>query len=130
MDAGERQGFEGDGFSYLKNPIWWGGIIACMLAFKSLVELMLMASTSNHRRDRELCRIRVCTCDSGNPPWGVKRLDRRRVRGIFSEGRAGYTGEAGVRYMPDRLSHHRPSCPSGQGDLDDRRDLALRYPTW
>ena len=30
MDAEERHGFEGDGFSYLKSPIWWAGIIACM----------------------------------------------------------------------------------------------------
>jgi hypothetical protein len=29
MDAEERHGFEGEGFAYLKNPIWWGGIIAC-----------------------------------------------------------------------------------------------------
>jgi hypothetical protein len=30
MDAEERHGFEGDGFTYLKSPIWWGGIIARM----------------------------------------------------------------------------------------------------
>jgi hypothetical protein len=30
MDAEERHGFEGDGFTYLKSPIWWAGIIACM----------------------------------------------------------------------------------------------------
>jgi hypothetical protein len=29
MIAEERHGFEGDGFSYLKNPIWWAGIISC-----------------------------------------------------------------------------------------------------
>lgn len=29
MDAEERHGFEGDGFTYLRSPIWWGGIIAC-----------------------------------------------------------------------------------------------------
>jgi hypothetical protein len=29
MDAEERHGFEGEGFSYLKNPIWWGGILSC-----------------------------------------------------------------------------------------------------
>ncbi|KAF2767368.1 DUF803-domain-containing protein [Teratosphaeria nubilosa] len=26
--AAERHGFEGDGFAYLKNPIWWGGIVS------------------------------------------------------------------------------------------------------
>ncbi|KAI9791374.1 MAG: hypothetical protein M1816_003941 [Peltula sp. TS41687] len=27
MEASERHGFEGDGFSYLRSPTWWGGII-------------------------------------------------------------------------------------------------------
>ncbi len=27
MDASSRQGFEGDGFQYLKNPIWWAGMV-------------------------------------------------------------------------------------------------------
>ncbi|RKF63744.1 putative magnesium transporter NIPA3 [Erysiphe neolycopersici] len=31
MDAEERHGFEGDGFTYLKSPIWWAGIIALIV---------------------------------------------------------------------------------------------------
>ncbi|KAJ5682818.1 magnesium transporter NIPA5 [Penicillium macrosclerotiorum] len=27
MHASEQHGFEGEGFSYLKSPIWWGGIV-------------------------------------------------------------------------------------------------------
>jgi magnesium transporter len=27
QDAEKRHGFEGDGFSYLKSPVWWAGII-------------------------------------------------------------------------------------------------------
>lgn len=27
MQASERHGFEGEGFSYLKSPVWWGGIV-------------------------------------------------------------------------------------------------------
>lgn len=27
MQASERHGFEGEGFSYLKSPIWWGGVV-------------------------------------------------------------------------------------------------------
>lgn len=27
IDAGERHGFEGEGFAYLKSPVWWAGII-------------------------------------------------------------------------------------------------------
>jgi hypothetical protein len=26
IQAEERHGFEGDGFAYLKNPLWWAGI--------------------------------------------------------------------------------------------------------
>ncbi|KAL6720423.1 hypothetical protein ACLMJK_002345 [Lecanora helva] len=31
LEASERHGFEGDGFAYLKSPIWWGGIVAMVL---------------------------------------------------------------------------------------------------
>ncbi|PGH03620.1 hypothetical protein AJ79_07311 [Helicocarpus griseus UAMH5409] len=31
MDASNKHGFEGDGFSYLKSPIWWGGIITLVV---------------------------------------------------------------------------------------------------
>ena len=30
MQASERHGFEGEGFSYLKSPVWWGGVVTCM----------------------------------------------------------------------------------------------------
>lgn len=26
IQAEERHGFEGDGFAYLRNPLWWAGI--------------------------------------------------------------------------------------------------------
>ncbi|EZF32573.1 magnesium transporter [Trichophyton mentagrophytes] len=31
IQASERHGFEGDGFSYLKSPMWWGGIVTLVL---------------------------------------------------------------------------------------------------
>ncbi|KAK2783827.1 hypothetical protein FQN52_009474 [Onygenales sp. PD_12] len=31
MDASDRHGFEGEGFSYLKSPIWWGGIVTLVV---------------------------------------------------------------------------------------------------
>ena len=31
MEASDRHGFEGDGFAYLKSPIWWGGIVTMVL---------------------------------------------------------------------------------------------------
>lgn len=43
MDAEERHGFEGDGFSYLKNPIWWAGIISRMRSLRSSMQLVLIA---------------------------------------------------------------------------------------
>jgi hypothetical protein len=27
MDASDKHGFEGNGYQYLKNPIWWAGMI-------------------------------------------------------------------------------------------------------
>jgi magnesium transporter len=30
MQASEIHGFEGEGFSYLKSPIWWAGIATRM----------------------------------------------------------------------------------------------------
>jgi len=35
MDAEARHGFEGEGFTYLKSPIWWGGIITRMFEISS-----------------------------------------------------------------------------------------------
>lgn len=29
QQAEERLGFEGDGYVYLKNPLWWAGIGTC-----------------------------------------------------------------------------------------------------
>jgi hypothetical protein len=29
LQAEERHGFEGDGYVYLKNPLWWAGITTC-----------------------------------------------------------------------------------------------------
>jgi len=31
MDAEERHGFEGEGFPYLKTPLWWAGIISLII---------------------------------------------------------------------------------------------------
>ncbi|KAJ5765000.1 hypothetical protein N7520_004559 [Penicillium odoratum] len=31
MQASEQHGFEGEGFSYLKSPIWWGGVVTLAL---------------------------------------------------------------------------------------------------
>lgn len=30
-DAADKHGFEGDGFAYLKTPLWWAGIVSLVL---------------------------------------------------------------------------------------------------
>lgn len=27
IDTSDKDGFEGDGYSYLRNPIWWAGMV-------------------------------------------------------------------------------------------------------
>jgi hypothetical protein len=48
MDAEERHGFEGDGFTYLKSPIWWAGIVArmCPRFLKSNLPIRLFLTWS------------------------------------------------------------------------------------
>lgn len=31
LEASERHGFEGDGFAYLRSPVWWSGIITMVI---------------------------------------------------------------------------------------------------
>lgn len=31
IDTSDKEGFEGDGFSYLKNPIWWAGMVTMIV---------------------------------------------------------------------------------------------------
>lgn len=31
LEASKRHGFEGDGFAYLKSPMWWGGIVTMVI---------------------------------------------------------------------------------------------------
>ena len=45
MDAEERHGFEGEGFAYLKNPIWWAGIIACKVPLWRFAWALLIEDT-------------------------------------------------------------------------------------
>lgn len=31
LSAKDRHGFEGDGFAYLKSPVWWGGMVTMVI---------------------------------------------------------------------------------------------------
>lgn len=110
MDAEERHGFEGDGFTYLKSPIWWAGIIARMRLLPSSKLDSANIVFSDYWRNCEFCGIRICACDSSNPSRGSECFNRCGARVIFPEGSAGHIGEAWMRHMPHRLSYHRFTC--------------------
>jgi hypothetical protein len=115
MDAEERHGFEGDGFTYLKSPIWWAGIIACMRPHFFARGLPLTRE-SDHRRNSEFCSIRLCARDSSDPAWGTECPYRSCVGVIFLEGRARHLGEAWMRDMSNRVGHNRFTRTAGPRD--------------
>lgn len=119
MDAEERHNFDGEGFAYLKNPIWWAGILSCTIASTYLHWVLLMLF-SNHRGSRKLCSLRICSCNSRHAFGLSKCLNRCCAGVIFLEGTARDVREVGMRNMPHRLSHDRSSCSAGQRDPNDR----------
>lgn len=74
MDTAERHGFQGEGYKYLSNPIWWAGIVTS--AYKVVLDSWgqgLMNGFSGDRRNRQLCRICLCAGNSGNTSRCIKR---------------------------------------------------------
>ena len=129
MDAEERHGFEGDGFTYLKSPVWWAGIIACIDA-RPLHGNILLTAGSNHWRNRKLRSICICACDSSHTSGGTQCADRSGARFILSEGGIRDVGEAWVCDLPDRVGDHRFTCSSGQRNRDGRRDSTSCHSAW
>lgn len=74
MQASERHGFEGEGFSYLKSPVWWGGVITCTLSSR--------CTTGEADRDSgcwgsvQFRRLCLCARHPGHPIGCAERLDR------------------------------------------------------
>lgn len=69
MQASERHGFEGEGFSYLKSPVWWGGVITCTGILVSIKFPRSLARseelTDNCSGYRGSCEFRcLCICAS------------------------------------------------------------------
>jgi len=74
--ASEAHGFEGEGFSYIKSPIWWAGI-ATSTIFKSMIQLeQRLIQHSDHRRSCQLRSIRICAGHPGDTPRGFECADR------------------------------------------------------
>lgn len=61
-DATERHGFEGEGFTYLKSPIWWGGIVTSTI-HRSSCQDRSSYTRSGLGRDCQLCSICICASD-------------------------------------------------------------------
>ena len=80
--ASELHGFEGEGYSYFKSPIWWGGMVTSTLSYKNESRnhhrraLELTSPNSGHRRGRQLCRICVCACDTSHSSRSPECADR------------------------------------------------------
>lgn len=113
MQAEERHGFEGDGFVYLRNPLWWAGIICRKKhSRQNAGDTKLMVACSGSRRNLQLCSLCLC---AGNPRHTTRRLvspDRSRVGVLLSQRRAGRAGETGSRHLPDRSRHHCAPRPA------------------
>lgn len=113
MDAGERHGFEGDGFAYLKSPIWWAGISTRTSPDLTIYAWMLMGFNSCPWRDRKLCRLRFRTRNSSNPTRRIECFDRGRTGLDILEGKVRCFGETRMRHMFDRICHNSSTCTSG-----------------
>ena len=82
MQASERHGFEGEGFSYLKSPIWWGGVITrtgvvlyCCCCCLGMTD---RSYHSGHWRNRQLRCICVRARHSGHASGRAECFDRVR----------------------------------------------------
>lgn len=117
MDAEERHGFEGDGFTYLKSPIWWAGIVArTSSAPFTFHPNGLLTTYSNRWRSSKLCRLRFRACNSSYTAWGVECPNRCRVGIVFLEGGVGDIGKAWMCHLPHWIRDNCASCATGPGD--------------
>lgn len=127
MQASERHGFEGEGFSYLKSPIWWSGVITCTVP--SMHRCCVLAdSTSGCRGSLEFRRVCFCAGDSGDAAWCAERFDRvglrcpgcdtwlimqGRPRILFSTREIGHIRETGLRNVSAWVRCYCPACAAG-----------------
>ena len=113
MDAEERHGFEGDGFSYLKSPLWWAGIISCTQSVNLDKPILTNKHRSNYWRNSKLCCICFCAGHSSNTTRSIECLNWRCIGLILPEGGTRDVGKTWMRDMSYWLSHYRPTCAAG-----------------
>lgn len=84
MQASDKHGFEGDGFAYLKSPVWWSGIITCAHTPPPVFDDLLPAnaSCSGCWRDRQFCRICIRSGHSSYTPRSTQRPYRVSGRAL------------------------------------------------
>jgi len=91
IQTADRTGFEGDGYTYLKNPIWWAGMITSMspsclyhcvpigyhvVAGEERIDGLIRRKCSGFGRDFEFCGIRFCAGDPGDAVGGSECVGR------------------------------------------------------
>jgi hypothetical protein len=109
----EKHGFDGDGFGYLRNPVWWAGITTSERRIKHFGKAAGLTGISGVGRDIQLRRVCVCASHSG---YATRRTFSAHRRGpwVILPGRtARVTGQDWLRDMSDRIRHHRSACPAG-----------------
>ena len=94
-DAAAKHGFEGDGFAYLKMPLWWAGIVTCeKQGSRPLGRFPLLILHSGPRRDLQFFCLCVRAGDIGYAPRRLECSDWvRRMR--WSASRIAYSADDG-----------------------------------
>lgn len=75
MDTSDKHGDE-SGHAYLRNPIWWGGMITSMYICVFQCFLAMSNSFSGHWRSSQFCSIYICTSDFSDTSRSPECFDR------------------------------------------------------
>lgn len=132
-DASDKHGFEGEGFSYLKTPLWWAGIITSAYygpRYESSVKIanIWLSGYGRSGKFRGLC---VCASHPCYASWSAKRAYRvkmpsfLRIASVLTQGKgrpwsvlstrgSWNTWEIGLCNVPNRLGDNCPPCSTRQ----------------
>ena len=77
IQAAEKYGFTGDGFEYLRSPVWWCGTTMRMdIGLDTRGQGLIDQDYSRYRRiDEHRCLCIRSRC-AGHTAWGVERTHR------------------------------------------------------
>lgn len=136
MHASERHGFEGEGFSYLRSPIWWVGVIMRMKPFPSHLDLeeswglltslitVAMGEVANFAAYAFAPAILVTPLGAlsvligyGQPSYPnklriISNKIQRRPWLLCSRRAIRYTGKIRLCHVSARIRRHCPPCTS------------------